>query len=96
MRVLDLFSGIGGISLGLERTGGFQTVAFCEIDPYCRALLAERWPGVPIFEDVKLLTAQSLSERLHESSRKEVMPSEVASDAVEPFPLIDIVVGGFP
>ena len=95
MNVLDLFSGIGGISLGLERAG-MHTVAFCEIDPYCRALLAERWPGVPIFEDVKLLTAQSLSERLHESSRKEVMPSEVASDAVEPFPLIDIVVGGFP
>ena len=37
LRVLDLFSGIGGFSLGLERTGGFKTVAFCEIDPYCRA-----------------------------------------------------------
>ena len=31
LRVLDLFSGIGGFSLGLERTGGFETVAFCEI-----------------------------------------------------------------
>ena len=35
LRVLDLFSGIGGFSLGLERTGGFRTVAFCEIEPYC-------------------------------------------------------------
>jgi DNA (cytosine-5)-methyltransferase 1 len=34
MRVLDLFSGIGGFSLGLERTGGFKTVAFCEIEPF--------------------------------------------------------------
>lgn len=31
LKVLDLFSGIGGFSLGLERTGGFETVAFCEI-----------------------------------------------------------------
>lgn len=35
LRLLDLFSGIGGFSLGLERTGGFETVAFCEIDPFC-------------------------------------------------------------
>jgi site-specific DNA-cytosine methylase len=32
LKVLDLFSGIGGFSLGLERTGGFETVAFCEIE----------------------------------------------------------------
>lgn len=55
MRVLDLFSGIGGFSLGLERAG-MKTVAFCEIDPYCRAVLKKHWPGVPIFEDVRKLT----------------------------------------
>ena len=60
LNVLDLFSGIGGISLGLERTGGFRTVAFCEIEPYCQAILAERWPGVPIFDDVRTLNADSL------------------------------------
>lgn len=38
--VLDLFSGIGGLSLGLERTGGFRTVAFCENSPSCQAPLA--------------------------------------------------------
>ncbi len=32
LRHLDLFSGIGGFSLGLERTGGFQTEAFCDSD----------------------------------------------------------------
>ena len=57
LRVLDLFSGIGGFSLGLERTGGFRTVAFCEIEPYARAVLAKHWPGVPCFEDVRTITA---------------------------------------
>jgi DNA (cytosine-5)-methyltransferase 1 len=52
MRVLDLFSGIGGFSLGLERTGGFRTVAFCEIDPFCRRVLAKHWPEVPALGDV--------------------------------------------
>ena len=52
LRVLDLFSGIGGFSLGLERTGGFETVAFCEIEPYCRRVLAKHWPGVPCYEDI--------------------------------------------
>lgn len=55
LKVLDLFSGIGGFSLGLERTGGFETVAFCEIDPFCRKVLAKHWPGVPIYEDVRTL-----------------------------------------
>jgi DNA (cytosine-5)-methyltransferase 1 len=51
MNVLDLFSGIGGFSLGLERAG-MRTVAFCEIDPYPRAVLAKNWPGVPCADDI--------------------------------------------
>ena len=61
LRVLDLFSGIGGFSLGLERTGGFETVAFCEIEPFPRRVLAKHWPGVPIYEDVRELTADTLA-----------------------------------
>lgn len=61
LRVLDLFSGIGGFSLGLERTGGFETVAFCEIDPFCRRVLAKHWPEVPIYEDVRQLDASQLA-----------------------------------
>lgn len=53
LRVLDLFSGIGGFSLGLERTGGFETVAFCEIEEFPRKVLRKHWPEVPIFEDVR-------------------------------------------
>ncbi len=59
-RTLDLFSGIGGFSLGLERTGGFETVAFCEIEPFPRRVLARHWPGVPIYHDVRDLTAERL------------------------------------
>jgi len=53
LTVLDLFSGIGGFCLGLERTGGFKTVAFCEIDPFCRQVLEKHWPDVPCYEDVR-------------------------------------------
>lgn len=55
IRTLDLFSGIGGFSLGLERTGGFKTVGFCEIEPYPQAVLRKHWPGVPIYPDVTKL-----------------------------------------
>jgi DNA (cytosine-5)-methyltransferase 1 len=60
-KVLDLFSGIGGFSLGFERTGGFETVAFCEIEKYPRAILAQHWPQVRIYNDVKTLTAQQMA-----------------------------------
>jgi DNA (cytosine-5)-methyltransferase 1 len=59
MNVLDLFSGIGGFSLGLERAG-MTTVAFCEIDPFCRRVLAKHWPEVPIYDDVRTLSADRL------------------------------------
>lgn len=61
LKVLDLFSGIGGFSLGLERTGGFETVAFCEINPFCRAVLAKHWPTVRQYSDVRELTADLLA-----------------------------------
>jgi DNA (cytosine-5)-methyltransferase 1 len=61
LKVLDLFSGIGGFSLGLERTGGFETVAFCEIDPFCRRVLAKHWPEVKQYDDVRTLTADQLA-----------------------------------
>ena len=61
LRVLDLFSGIGGFSLGLERTGGFETVAFCEIEAFPRKVLAKHWPDVPCYNDVRTLTAERLA-----------------------------------
>lgn len=61
LKTLDLFSGIGGFSLGLERTDGFETVAFCEIEPFCRAVLRKHWPHVPRYDDVRTLTAERLA-----------------------------------
>ena len=51
MRVLDLFSGIGGFSLGLERAG-MRTIQFVEIDPFCQAVLKKHWPEVPCHGDI--------------------------------------------
>ena len=54
MRVLDLFSGIGGFSLGLERAG-METTAFCEQNEFCQKVLKKHWPEVPIYDDIKKL-----------------------------------------
>jgi len=61
LKVLDLFSGIGGFSLGLERTGGFETVAFCEIEEFPRNVIKKHWPSVPCYRDVRELTAERLA-----------------------------------
>lgn len=61
--VLDLFSGIGGMSLGLERAG-MRTIAFCDSEPFCRDWLDQQWPGVPCFEDVRQLHAGLVRERV--------------------------------
>ena len=53
LKILDLCSGIGGFSLGLEATGGFETIAFCEFDPFCQKVLNKHWPEVPIYNDLK-------------------------------------------
>ena len=59
LNVLDLFSGIGGFSLGLERAG-MKTVAFCEIEKYPRKVLKKNWPEIPIYNDVRELTGEKL------------------------------------
>jgi DNA (cytosine-5)-methyltransferase 1 len=61
LRLLSLFAGIGGFELGLERSGGFQTVAQCEIDPYCNKVLAKHWPEVKRYGDIRELTADRLA-----------------------------------
>ena len=63
MNVLDLFSGIGGFSLGLERAG-FKTVAFCEVDKKCQAVLKKHWPDVPMFDDVSNLKGKDIEEKI--------------------------------
>ena len=81
MKVLDLFSGIGGFSVGLERAG-METIAFCEIEEYPKKVLAKNWPGIPIASDVKKLTYQ---DGVLYDDGKEIYRGP-----------IDVVCGGFP
>jgi DNA (cytosine-5)-methyltransferase 1 len=60
LKHLDLFSGIGGFSLGLESAGLVETVAFCDFDKYCQQILKKNFPGVPIYGDVKELNYDKL------------------------------------
>ncbi len=57
--VLDVFSGIGGFSLGLH-WAGMRTIAFCEQDEFCRRVLARHWPGIPVYTDIRTLTGKGL------------------------------------
>jgi len=53
LKHLDLCSGIGGFALGLQSTGCFKTIGFCEIDSFCQKVLKKNFPGVPIYNDIK-------------------------------------------
>ncbi len=53
MKVLELFAGIGGIGLGLERTGGFKVHWQVEIEPYAQKVLQKNWPDAYLHDDVK-------------------------------------------
>lgn len=88
MNVLDLFSGIGGFSLGLERAG-MRTVAFCEIDARCRGVLRKRWPSVPIFEDVRDVGGASGGRIRH----RVPYPVDRWLTRTE---TVDVICGGFP
>lgn len=61
VRVLDLFSGIGGIALAAH-WAGMETVAFCEIEPFCQKVLSKNFPGIPIYDDVTKLTREQLEK----------------------------------
>ena len=80
LRHLDLFSGIGGFSLGLEATGGFKTVAFCDIEEFPRKVLQKHWPHVKQYTDIKELNYEQLK----------------ADGLISDNEKIDIITGGYP
>jgi len=63
LKVLDLFSGIGGFSRGFEATGFFETISFVENEPYCQAVLKHHWPEVPILGDITDVRGPDLPTR---------------------------------
>lgn len=64
LKVLDLFSGIAGFTYGLEKTGGFQTIGFCDNDPFVKSLLEIRYPEVPFYDDIKNLKSEDIKENV--------------------------------
>ena len=61
-KILDLFSGLGGFSLGLERTGHFETVAFCDNDKFSKLILDKHWKGIKVYDDVREITKEKFKE----------------------------------
>jgi len=94
MRVLDLFSGIGGISLGLERAG-MKTVAFVENDELCQKVLKKNRPDVPIYGDIRRLTNYGLGGGMFYEEAGDSWPTPVNSK-YHSGSLIDLVCGGYP
>tara|TARA_Y100001963_G_C6594832_1_gene359717 strand:+ start:26 stop:727 length:702 start_codon:yes stop_codon:yes gene_type:complete len=54
LKVLDLFSGTGAFSFGLEKAG-HKTIGFCDNDPKAQEVIRKHWPGVPLYSDILLL-----------------------------------------
>lgn len=61
LKILDLFSGIGGFSYAAERlVGGYETIGFCEKDNFCKKVLRKHWKDVPIYDDIRRLDARKI------------------------------------
>lgn len=69
MKLLDLFSGIGGFSLA-AKWAGIETIQFVECGEYCQKVLNKNFPGVPIHEDIKTYTIDNLVNALYNQSPK--------------------------
>lgn len=92
VNVGSLFSGIGGLDCGLARAG-FTHVFLCESDEWRRAVLRERFPGVPVYEDVRSVGCSQRVDGAGDHAdasepRAELQPERATS--------LDLLCGGFP
>ena len=63
MKLLDLFSGIGGFHLGLEQSGfEFDWVGYSEIDKFANELYKRRFPNAEQLGDIKSIRPESLPD----------------------------------
>lgn len=88
LKVLDLFAGIGGFTLGLQKTGLYETAAFCEWDKSCQEVLQKHWPDVQCFGDIQSLEGLQgiVSEVYDRTPGYELRISRS----------VDVITGGFP
>ena len=61
MQIIDLFSGIGGFSLAGQWMG-WETILFCDNEPFCHKVLNKHWPEVPIFDDIHKLNIDEIKK----------------------------------
>lgn len=92
LKALDLFSGIGGFSYGLDKAG-IETTAFCEMDPACQAVLNHHWPDTAIFQNVKDLFYRSLDGRV---GGGHILKNGDCSHMLQMKDEINMIVGGYP
>jgi DNA (cytosine-5)-methyltransferase 1 len=59
LKHVDLCSGIGGFALGFNWAGLSNPILFCDVDPFCREVLAKNFPGVDLADDVKELVSDT-------------------------------------
>lgn len=98
MNVGSLFSGIGGMDLGLARAG-FDHAFFCEADPYRRRVLARHWPGVPVYEDVHGVRSEPAKRGSGLGGSGRGARGRAGDEAADIHCLhdrIDLLAGGFP
>jgi DNA (cytosine-5)-methyltransferase 1 len=89
MKHLDLFSGIGGFAIATERVWPNTEHLFCEIDPFCQAVLKKHWPNTEIYADIRQLTTDAERQRELQQKREQQEERGWIGD-------VDILTGGFP